>query len=396
MFSLFFLTSVLFTLVTATEKCVDCNYDLPPMIDLSIENPYNPEWNEYRNLYIIADNTLQKGSFPAIDDWGVKTKILNYLRPIRCLGCMVQRKGRFDFKTEIQISCRSNIPDIHNWGIRGSYSRKTANNEYLFTTVEGRNHLVLPDNTILNGISEALTKPFNPPIKSSLLKMVGAWTLADNATLPDLFLTKMITYNSDDVYYITSIYNDMEENLPDLAVKVAAQIKEKTGQEIVFEYMNQEADFCHVKPNGWWTQEVPLKWGRKYHNLSPGGNENKVWIPSVLGPRTKIAKPTPPTPPNLPPLRTPKRKNYTSLEDELRKYLNDHPELIPKYVQMSFHDIMNYDKTTGTGAAQGCIFDERVLAFPLNQGMRKPAESLQNLVAKKFPNITFPSGTLVI
>lgn len=65
---------------------------------------------------------------------------------------------------------------------------------------------------------------------------------------------------------------------------------------------------------------------------------------------------------------------------------------LPKLVRMSFHDLMNYNKTTQKGAAQGCIFDQRVLAFQGNGGLNGTALALQAFIAQHFSDINFSSG----
>jgi len=69
---------------------------------------------------------------------------------------------------------------------------------------------------------------------------------------------------------------------------------------------------------------------------------------------------------------------------------------IPKYVRMSFHDLLNFDKSTGSMGAQGCILDdERIAKFKENRGLIDYAKELKQFVEKRFPKIKFPSGDIV-
>ena len=86
----------------------------------------------------------------------------------------------------------------------------------------------------------------------------------------------------------------------------------------------------------------------------------------------------------------PSMNDYQALQVALGEFVT--PETIPKLVRMSFHDLINFDKTTGKGAAQGCIFDQRVAAFNENNGLNATAQALQGFIAAKFPNVAFSSG----
>ena len=107
-------------------------------------------------------------------------------------------------------------------------------------------------------------------------------------------------------------------------------------------------------------------------------------------PITDIKPPGPA--PDLPKNHVPYLKDYESLQDALDGFITQ--ASVPKFVRMAFHDVMNFDKATGKGASQGCIFDARVVAFPQNAGLDEPAQALKRFVAEKFPTIAFPSGTL--
>ncbi len=59
---------------------------------------------------------------------------------------------------------------------------------------------------------------------------------------------------------------------------------------------------------------------------------------------------------------------------------------------MSFHDLLNFDKATGSAGNQGCIFDERVAAFAENNGLNATAQALESFVLQNFPSTKFSSG----
>ena len=86
----------------------------------------------------------------------------------------------------------------------------------------------------------------------------------------------------------------------------------------------------------------------------------------------------------------PTADDYEKLQVALGEFVT--PATIPKLVRMSFHDLINFDKGTGKGAAQGCIFDQRVAAFNENNGLNATALALKAFVVSKFPNIDFSSG----
>ena len=88
---------------------------------------------------------------------------------------------------------------------------------------------------------------------------------------------------------------------------------------------------------------------------------------------------------------TPSAADYTNLESALKtSFLS--PQNIPKLVRMSFHDLINFDKATGSAGAQGCLFDQRVASFPQNNGLNATAQALKAFVTDHFPTTDFPSG----
>jgi hypothetical protein len=85
------------------------------------------------------------------------------------------------------------------------------------------------------------------------------------------------------------------------------------------------------------------------------------------------------------------QKLYAALSD---KFVN--PQNIPKYVRMSFHDLLNYNGAGSTGA-QGCIIDDqRVANFAENRGLGDFAKALKSFVQKEFPTIKFSSGGITM
>jgi hypothetical protein len=67
----------------------------------------------------------------------------------------------------------------------------------------------------------------------------------------------------------------------------------------------------------------------------------------------------------------------------------------PRLVRMSFHDLLNFNKATGSGGAQGCLFDARVAAFKENGGLNGTAQVLKKFVETRFPNVAFSSGDII-
>lgn len=71
------------------------------------------------------------------------------------------------------------------------------------------------------------------------------------------------------------------------------------------------------------------------------------------------------------------------------------PTNIPVLVRMSFHDLLNFNKATGSTGAQGCLFDQRVAAFKENGGLNGTAQALKAFVEKTFPAVLFSSGDII-
>jgi hypothetical protein len=71
------------------------------------------------------------------------------------------------------------------------------------------------------------------------------------------------------------------------------------------------------------------------------------------------------------------------------------PQNIPILVRMSFHDLLNFNRATGSGGAQGCLFDARVAAFKENGGLNGTAQALKKFVETRFPTIAFSSGDII-
>ena len=70
---------------------------------------------------------------------------------------------------------------------------------------------------------------------------------------------------------------------------------------------------------------------------------------------------------------------------------------IPKYVRMSFHDLLNFDSSTGSTGARGCILDDkRIAKFKENNGLGDFANSLKSFVKKEFPAVRFSSGGITM
>jgi hypothetical protein len=91
--------------------------------------------------------------------------------------------------------------------------------------------------------------------------------------------------------------------------------------------------------------------------------------------------------PNTPPSATDFQNLYTALST---KFINT--QNIPKYVRMSFHDVLNYNGAGSTGA-QGCIIDDqRVANFAENNGLGEFSKALKAFVQKEFPTVRFSSG----
>ena len=96
--------------------------------------------------------------------------------------------------------------------------------------------------------------------------------------------------------------------------------------------------------------------------------------------------------PNTPPTLTDFQNLYTALSN---KFVN--PQNIPKYVRMSFHDLLNFDSSTGSTGARGCILDDhRVANFAENNGLGDFANSLKLFVQKEFPAVRFSSGGITM
>ena len=70
-------------------------------------------------------------------------------------------------------------------------------------------------------------------------------------------------------------------------------------------------------------------------------------------------------------------------------------ENIPQLVRMSFHDLLNFDKATGSAGAQGCLFDQRVASFSENRGLNATSQALKAFVKLNFPTKSFSSGGML-
>ena len=87
-------------------------------------------------------------------------------------------------------------------------------------------------------------------------------------------------------------------------------------------------------------------------------------------------------------------KDYLNLLTALRnKFVT--PTNTPVLVRMSFHDLINFNKATGSAGAQGCLFDQRVAAFPENGGLNGTAQALKAFVETSFPTLAFSSGDII-
>ena len=90
----------------------------------------------------------------------------------------------------------------------------------------------------------------------------------------------------------------------------------------------------------------------------------------------------------------PTLQNFQSLQTALKnRFLTANN--IPILVRMSFHDLLNFDKATGSAGAQGCLFDQRVAAFKENGGLNGTAQALKAFVEKSFPKVLFSSGDII-
>ncbi len=94
----------------------------------------------------------------------------------------------------------------------------------------------------------------------------------------------------------------------------------------------------------------------------------------------------------LPPALKDFQNLYTALSTKFVTRQN-----IPKYVRMSFHDLLNFDSSTGSTGARGCILDDqRVAKFKENNGLGDFAKSLKSFVQKEFPAVRFSSGGITM
>ena len=93
--------------------------------------------------------------------------------------------------------------------------------------------------------------------------------------------------------------------------------------------------------------------------------------------------------PSIPP---PSVKDFQNLYNSLwTKFITR--QNIPKYVRMSFHDLLNFDSSIGSTGARGCILDDKRIAnFRENNGLGGFAKSLKSFVQKEFPSVRFSSG----
>ena len=86
------------------------------------------------------------------------------------------------------------------------------------------------------------------------------------------------------------------------------------------------------------------------------------------------------------------QKLYNALSDDFISAGN-----IPKFVRMSFHDLLNFDKSAGSMGAQGCILDdEGIKEFKENRGLKDYAIELKQFVEQRFPKVKFPSGGILM
>jgi hypothetical protein len=106
----------------------------------------------------------------------------------------------------------------------------------------------------------------------------------------------------------------------------------------------------------------------------------------------------------------PSKKDYQNLYDDDKPSKKDYQKLydalsddfisagnIPKFVRMSFHDLLNFDKSAGSMGAQGCILDdERIKNFKENRGLQDYAIELKQFVKQRFPKVKFPSGGILM
>ena len=94
----------------------------------------------------------------------------------------------------------------------------------------------------------------------------------------------------------------------------------------------------------------------------------------------------------LPPTLIDFQKLYTALSTKFITRQN-----IPKYVRMSFHDLLNFNSATGSTGARGCIIDDqRVANFAENNGLGDFAKLLKSFVQKEFPAVRFSSGGITM
>jgi hypothetical protein len=101
--------------------------------------------------------------------------------------------------------------------------------------------------------------------------------------------------------------------------------------------------------------------------------------------------PNPKPRPDIPTLQD-FQKLYTALST---KFVNSRN--VPKLVRMSFHDLLNFDRSTGSTGAQGCVLDSRVVAsFGQNNGLSSFGRALKSFVQNEFPTIKFSSGGITM
>ena len=76
-------------------------------------------------------------------------------------------------------------------------------------------------------------------------------------------------------------------------------------------------------------------------------------------------------------------------------FINRNSNLIPVFIRASFHDLLNFNRATGSGGAHGCLVDSAIIAgFTENNGLSRTAD-LVNAVRARFGRNTFSTGDII-
>ena len=93
--------------------------------------------------------------------------------------------------------------------------------------------------------------------------------------------------------------------------------------------------------------------------------------------------------------QAPEMSDYYMLYDVLRTESKSNSDAVPHWTRSSFHDLVNFDPTTGQGGPHGCMKDDPVRSMAQNAQLDTTIRQLNLLVHQKLPGIQFPFGDVI-